>query len=283
MTCRKIINQSGFTLIEIIATVVILAVFSAIALMLFSASLINSSGNIMRISKSSDLSNVMANIYADYRPYPTWQVSTIYAVGNKVLPVGMNGRFYICTTAGTSFTTEPPWSDSGTPDSTPEPSGVKWRAGMWQGNVNYSRGDIVIPTSNYIDPNTLKPGPNGHFYRCVMAGLSGPSEPPLWPMTGSATVSDGTLQWMELLVYLNQQIGTPDPVNMKTTQYGQYYVVANGFVKLVNNAIQPINPTVDSWNVLEVKVQSVGTNPNVPNRPGEQILTTLFTANESGL
>jgi prepilin-type N-terminal cleavage/methylation domain-containing protein len=270
MTCRKIINQSGFTLIEIIATVVILAVFSAIALMLFSASLINSSGNIMRISKSSDLSNVMANIYADYRPYPTWQVSTIYAVGNKVLPVGMNGRFYICTTAGTSFTMEPQWSDSGTTSD----GSVTWLAGVWVASTSYNAGDIVIPTN-----------PNGHFYRCVTAGTSDPSTQPSWPMTGTTPVHDGTgtLQWMELLVYLNLQIGTPDPVNMKTTQYGQYYVVANGFVKFVNNAIQPINPTVDSWNVLEVKVQSVGTNPNVPNRPGEQILTTLFTANESGL
>ncbi|MGZ3608045.1 MAG: prepilin-type N-terminal cleavage/methylation domain-containing protein [Syntrophales bacterium] len=275
MTCRKIINQSGFTLIEIIATVVILAAFSAITLMLFSASLIKSSGNMMRMSKSSELSNVMANIYADYRPYPIWKASTSYSSinpTNKILPTGTNGRFYICTTTGISFTTEPLWSDSGNPDSTPEASGVKWKAGVWVASTPYNVGDIVIPTT-----------PNGHFYRCVTAGTSDPSTQPSWPMTGTTPVPDGTgtLQWMELLVYLNQQIGAPDPVNKKTTIYGQYYVIANRFVKFdSNNAIQPI-AGFDPRNVLEVKIQSVGKNPDGTERPGEQILTTLFTAKEN--
>jgi prepilin-type N-terminal cleavage/methylation domain-containing protein len=273
MTCRKIINQSGFTLIEIIATVVILVAFSAMTLMLFSDSLIKSSGNVTRTSKSSEISNVMAMIYADYSPYMIWQPSTSYAQGNKVLPVGMNGRFYICTTGGTSGSAEPNWSDSG-----PTSDGsVTWNAGVWSASTQYNVGDIVIPLTN----------PHGHFYRCYTAGTGG-SEPPWpWPMTPSITwpVSDGTLgaaTWMELLVYLNQQIGTPDPVNMKNNTYGQYYVVANQFVKFdSNNTIQPIIPTIDSWNVLEVKIQSVGTNPNGTNRPGEQVLTTLFTAKEN--
>src|SRR5271157_1448762 len=138
MTCRKIINQSGFTLIEIIATVVILAAFSAITLMLFSASLIKSSGNMMRISRSSDLSNVMANVYADYRPYPIWKASTAYSSANpanKILPTGTNGRFYICTGTGTSAPSEPlQWRDSG-----PTADGsVTWLAGVWVASTPYN-------------------------------------------------------------------------------------------------------------------------------------------------
>src|SRR5271157_1192032 len=151
---RKIINQSGFTLIEIIATVVILAVFSTIILTLFAErnwSLMKSSSALGTIYRSSDLSNVMANIYADYRPYPVWQPSTTYYSANppnRIFPKGMNGRFYICTTSGSSWNSEPnPWSDSGNPDSTPESSGVKWKAGVWQASTSYSAGDVVIPTS----------------------------------------------------------------------------------------------------------------------------------------
>ncbi len=276
MTCRKIINQSGFTLIEIIATVVILAAFSAITLMLFSDSLIKSSGNMMRISKSSNLSNVMATIYADYRPYPIWKASTFYSSANqtnKILPTGVNGRFYICTTTGTSFTTEPTWSDSGNPGSTLEASGVAWKAGVWVASTPYAAGDIVIPII-----------PNGHFYRCITSGTSGTSEPLPWPLKLDTSFTDGTVTWKRLLRYLSDQIGAPDPVNKKTTIYGQYYVVANRFVKFdSDNTIQPIIPGIDPQNVLEVKIQSVGTNPDGTNYPGEQILTTLFTANESGL
>jgi len=86
-----------------------------------------------------------------------------------------------------------------------------------------------------------------------------------------------------LLGYLNFQIGTPDPVNKKTTSYGQYYVLENRFVKFdAAYAIQPIS-VGEPENVLEVKIQSVQKNPDGTERPGEQILTTLFTANESGL
>jgi prepilin-type N-terminal cleavage/methylation domain-containing protein len=283
MTCRKISNQSGFTLIEIIATVVILAVFSAIMLTLISAyrggvgSLIISTGNMMRISKSSALSKVMGNIYADYRPYPIWKPSTSYSSTtnppNKILPTGMNGRFYMCTTGGTSGPSEPIWYDS---QSTLDGSGVTWNAGVWVASTigvpqQYNLGDIVIPTN-----------PNGHFYRCIIAGTSGFSEPS-WTLTGSAPVSEippGTAQWMELLVYLKQRIGPANEQN--NIWYGKYYVVANRFVKFdSNNTIQPITG-IDHQNVLEVTIQSVGTNPDGTDCPGEQILTTFFTANESG-
>jgi len=247
-------------------------------LMLFSNSLIKSSGDMMRISRSSALSNVMAMIYADYRPYMIWQPSTNYAVGNKVLPVGMNGRFYyICPptlcAGGISGPLEPSWNDSGT---TSDGSVVIWTAGAWQASTPYNQGDIVFPTN-----------PNGHFYRCVNPGQSGSTEPPpppgtsgIWPTNNedcSSFISDGPqVQWMELLMYLYCQIGTPDPVNMKTTKYGQYYVVANRFVTFdSNNTIQPISAG-GSQNVLEVKIQSVGTNG-----PGEQVLTTLFIAKEN--
>ena len=253
MIRKKAINQAGFTLIEIIATVVIVSVFSAMMITMFSDSLIKSSDPLRRILKSSDLSKVMATINADYTPYPRWKASTSYAVGNKVLPAGMNGRFYICSTGGTNDVSEPQWRDYGET----QDGGARWKAGVWVMQTSYVVGDIVIPLN-----------PNGHFYRCITAGTSGTMEP-AWLPTGSATLNDGAVQWKRLLGYLNLQIGTADSVK-KNNSYGQYYVVENRFVKFVSNAIQPIG-TGDAENVLEVKIK---------NDEGET-LTTLFTAKEN--
>jgi prepilin-type N-terminal cleavage/methylation domain-containing protein len=260
MTCRKIINQSGFTLIEIIATVVIVAIFSAMMLTMFPNavyhSLIKSSDPLRRILKSSDLSKVMANINSDYIPYPRWKASTSYSASNpqnKILPTGMNGRFYICTTGGTSGTSEPLWRDNGET----QDGNVTWKAGLWIKQTSYAVGDIVIPSN-----------PNGHFYRCIIAGTSGTTEPS-WLPTGSASVGDDSAQWKRLLGYLNLQIGTADSVK-KDNGYGQYYVVENRFVKFVSNAIQPIS-TGEAENVLEVKIKN----------DEDEILTTLFTAKEN--
>ncbi len=248
-------NQSGFTLIEIIATVVIVSVFSVMMLILFSDSLIKSSDSLRRILKSSGLSNVMANIMADYMPYPRWKKSTSYSAANpinKVLPAGMNGRFYICTAVigdKKSGTSEPQWRDYGDT----QDGNVTWKAGIWVKQTSYAVGDIVIPTN-----------PNGHFYRCITAGTSEASEP-TWPLTGSATINNGA-QWKRLLGYLQLQIGTAD-ANLKDNSYGKYYVIENRFVKFVSNTIQPIG-SGEPENVLQVKIK---------NDEGET-LTALFTA-----
>ena len=246
-------NQSGFTLIEIIATFVIASIFSVMMLTMFTDSFIKSSDPLKRILESSGLSKVMATINADYTPYPKWKASTSYEVGNKALPASMNGRFYICTTGGTSGASEPQWRDYGdTHDGS-----VTWKAGAWVKQTPYAADDIVIPTN-----------PNGHFYRCVTAGTSGTTEPS-WPLTGSAMLSDGSAQWMRLLGYLKDRIGETDSVK-KDTAYGKYYVVESRFVKFVSREMRPID-TGDAENVLEVKIK---------NDEGET-LTTLFTAKEN--
>lgn len=255
MTNRNTLNQSGFTLIEIIATVVIVAIFSAMMLTLFSDSLIKSSDSVRRLAKSSDLSKVMANITMDYAPYPRWKAATSYSAtnpANKVLPTGMNGRFYICINSGTSDTSEPQWRDYGDT----QDGGARWKAGVWVKQTTYSLGDMVIPTN-----------PNGHFYRCITAGSSGATQP-TWPLTGSATVGDGTAQWVRLLGYLNLQIGVADSTK-KDNSYGQYYVQENRFVKFVSKEIQPIVGG-EPENMLQVKIKT---------DEGET-LTALFTAKE---
>ncbi|RMG33229.1 MAG: prepilin-type N-terminal cleavage/methylation domain-containing protein [Planctomycetota bacterium] len=59
---------------------------------------------------------------------------------------------------------------------------AKWRAG-----TAYSVGDVVVPLSNTA-------GTAGLLYRCVVAGVSGGTEPS-WPTSAGGSVADGTAAW----------------------------------------------------------------------------------------
>ncbi len=110
MTGRKKINKAGFTLIEIIVTVVIVAILGAMIITFLSDSFIKSSDPVKRLQKTSDLNRIMANIMADYNRYPKWRSGTTYTVGDYVVPTIRNGHYYKCTTAGTSSSVnEPDW------------------------------------------------------------------------------------------------------------------------------------------------------------------------------
>ena len=264
MTGRKKINKAGFTLIEVIVTVVIVAIMSAMIITFLSDSFIKSSQSMGEIQKVAVLNKVMTNITADYNQYPKWRNSTSYSVGDKVLPISRNGRYYTCVFAGTSGASEPNWSDAGNViDGTAKWNVRPWmsistRAGMWQSNVNYSVGDIVLPTN-----------PNGHFYLCKMAGTSGATEPP-WPMTGGSTINDGGVVWTRLIQYLKEAVGTPD-LNIKTNSYGQYYVTMNKFIKFSGSNVETDVVSGDPENILKITLR---------NYEGET-LTALFMVKEN--
>ncbi|MFA4915109.1 MAG: type II secretion system protein [Syntrophales bacterium] len=284
MKRKNCIRQSGFTLIEIIITVFFVAIFSAMMITFLSSSLVKSSDPIKWLRSSSNLNRVMANITADYNQFPKWKSLTNYSVGDKVLPISMNGRYYTCITAGTSGTSEPIWRDDNkVGDGTVVWNVKPWRwittrAGMWKSGVQYSVGDIVMPTDTYIAVDGKK-GPNGHFYRCKVGGTSGSTEP-AWPKTGGSSIPEGTstprLQWIRLLQYLKETVGTPD-LNNKKNNYGQgsnppyeYYVVENKFIKFVSTVETDI-VSGDPENILRVTIK---------NDDGDT-LTALFMAKEN--
>jgi prepilin-type N-terminal cleavage/methylation domain-containing protein len=255
MTVGSRHRQNGFTLIEIIVTMVAVSFFLVILLTLFSDSLIQSSTPLRWLLQSSDLNNVMANITADYAPYPKWKASTSYLAGDRILPVGMNGRFYVCMAAtGTSGASEPLWRDYG---ETKDGTDTYWKAGTWAAGTPYAEGDLVIPTS-----------PNGHFYRCTTAGTSGGTEP-AWTKTGDAAITDGGVQWKRLLGWLKSEIGAPD-ATLKDNRYGKYYVLENRFVAY-NDGTNQMETVASPENTLLVKIKSAD---------GDMTLTTLFTAKE---
>ncbi len=60
-------------------------------------------------------------------------------------------------------------------------------AAAWQAETAYEVGDIVRPTT-----------PNGHCYRCIVAGTSGVTEPADWPTVNGQNVTDGGVTWDEI-------------------------------------------------------------------------------------
>jgi len=104
MKCK----QSGFTLIEIIVTVVIVAILSAMILTFLSDSLVKSSDPVKRFQKTTELHKIMANIMADYNKYPKWRSETPYAGNSFIVPTIRNGYYYTTSGGGTSGTNEPP-------------------------------------------------------------------------------------------------------------------------------------------------------------------------------
>ena len=52
----------------------------------------------------------MANITQYYNQYPKWRSGIIYALNDKVIPTKRNGKYYICTQGGTSYSSEPDWT-----------------------------------------------------------------------------------------------------------------------------------------------------------------------------
>jgi prepilin-type N-terminal cleavage/methylation domain-containing protein len=104
----------GFTLIEIIVTLVIVAVAGTMLYTYFGKTFLESVNPVLRLQQSTSLQSVMANIAADYKKYPGWKAGHTYQVNDVVLPSpysSIGQRFYYkCTTAGTSGSSEPIWT-----------------------------------------------------------------------------------------------------------------------------------------------------------------------------
>lgn len=106
-------SQRGFTLIEIIVTLVIVAVMGTMIYVYFGKAFSESATPVVQIQKYTDLHRTMENIRADYQKYPKWRSSTAYAAGAAVIPTNPNGRSYTCATGGTSGAEEPAWNQGG--------------------------------------------------------------------------------------------------------------------------------------------------------------------------
>jgi len=110
MNGEQTLRGSGFTLIEVIVTIVIVAILAAMILTFLSKSFVSSGDPITTVKNAAYLSRVMANITADYNKYPKWRSSTTYSQNSIVVPTIRNGKYYVCNQAGMTGYNEPNWS-----------------------------------------------------------------------------------------------------------------------------------------------------------------------------
>lgn len=81
--------------------------------------------------------------------------------------------------------------------------GVPGAAATWQPSYAYTVGRIVVPTGSPGPPYS----PNGHFYKCTVAGTSGSSQP-TWPPASppGGTVVDGGVTWTDVGVISGEKM-----------------------------------------------------------------------------
>jgi type II secretory pathway pseudopilin PulG len=170
MNAKSKKRAEGFTLIEAIVVLVVTAIVGTIFVTFFGTSILKSHVPRENLVKAKDLNQVMANIRADYKPYPVWKPNHVYSAanGDKVIPTSfsLSGQryWYLCTTQGTSGLTEPdPWTTGVISDG----ANVKW---TYQGDlmklnqlktyigaedtVNKKCATPAIPTEKCYDKST---------------------------------------------------------------------------------------------------------------------------------
>src|SRR5271169_6811667 len=161
MKTEKNIFDYGFTLIEVIITLVVIAVVAAMIAVYFGTSYTQSSVPISRLMAADNLNQIMEKITGDYNNAPTtWSPGTAYTLSSStdpptvVLPTeaNRNGYQYICTGAGTSGTTEPVWPTTvGSPVSD---GSVTWTfsgptpPNLWVASAGYNLNQVVYPAVN---------------------------------------------------------------------------------------------------------------------------------------
>ena len=127
-------NNKAFTLIEVIITLIVLAILAAMMVPFFGTSFTKSAAPVSRLNKSLTLGAVMEKITAEYAEVPHWRAATTYGPGALVLPTAgvSNGYRYYTTAGGTSASSEPsavndpanPWPTAA--GSTVTDGGIVW-------------------------------------------------------------------------------------------------------------------------------------------------------------
>lgn len=94
---RRYYNQSGFTLIEIIITLVISGILGAVLFSYFGKTFTSSSNSVIRLSKAYSLQQAVENITADYlKNYTTNLVPLKTNIGAEVTTQNNSyGQYYV--------------------------------------------------------------------------------------------------------------------------------------------------------------------------------------------
>jgi prepilin-type N-terminal cleavage/methylation domain-containing protein len=275
---KKNDTESGFTLIEVIITLVVIAIVAAMMTAYFGTGITRSSLPIFRLSDAAKLNEILEKISAQYGQYPHWRPNTAYAAGTTILPTKRTGLLYTTGSGGTSGATEPvDWLNIVSGVVYPPDGTVTWTPGVpaptlaplsdqvWQAGKTYGANSIVVNGINQ--------------YVTAGGGVSGGS-PPNWLSATpiySGTVTDGAVTWRWSsntvpTVILKTLIGA-EGSNPNNT-FGNYLVIQNRFIKF-DASNQEVN--IDSTPSDSAYGRYLKVTIALPSNPtGEKNLTTLF-------
>jgi len=309
MKSRKNNSKSGFTLIEVIITLVIVAVVAAMMTAYFGTGITQSSIPIFRLSDAAKLNQIMEKITAEYNDFPkTWSPGQAYNAGTIILPTATNrkGYQYYSTanvTAAAAAGDEPiwPWPNATctapnacsndtapavcrvctTPDNLWTYSGTTTTNKLWSSLPVSPFTTITVGTVVY--PN------NGYRYICTTAGTKGATEPSWssYQMDGVALPNDGTVVWTcrgRQPLFLLQDHITANAVN---TVYGyNYSVIENRFIRFdLSAGIYTEYPTTADYKGSGTLLLPTDANYGkylkvtigLPSGGAGETITTLFT------
>ena len=108
------VPEYGFTLIETIVVILVLAIAASMMASYFGTAIVRSSSAIVSLNKASGLNNIMEKITAQYMQVAHWSPNTAYPVNTIIVPLPKNniGFRYIATSGGTTGANEPGWPNN---------------------------------------------------------------------------------------------------------------------------------------------------------------------------
>lgn len=131
------------------------------------------------------------------------------------------------------------------------PYGMKPFGWTWLANTEVLVGEMATPTVQ---------GGNGHTYRCIQAGTTGAKEP-VWPLTESGTVPDGTAEWQELTAVMANRLPVPASPTLTLAAGGTWAATLD--VYAVITLLNTMGETLPSAPVF-IQTIAAGTTVNVP-------------------
>ena len=143
---------------------------------------------------------------AQYTAVAQWAATTVYTVGNirrpLTVPAVGNERCYVCTTPGTSGSTEPVWTFTRGAiqpiDGTAHWQEATGLAALNGDSTNTQNWAAARAVATAVTLGALiKNGAANTYFICTTAGTMGASEP-TWNTTAGATTADSTVTWTSL-------------------------------------------------------------------------------------
>jgi prepilin-type N-terminal cleavage/methylation domain-containing protein len=149
----------GFTLIEIIVTLVIVAVMATMISVYFGKGFLGTATPVPQLQKFTDLHRAMENIRSAYQKYPKWRSGALYVAGNLVIPSNPNGRYYECKGGGSCGSSSPDiddgsnWTDKGIFMTSSYLTALSTSIGVEGANQDNAYGKYNVVKNRLISPS----------------------------------------------------------------------------------------------------------------------------------